>query len=74
MVDVNERVMSALNEYAKECDNKDGVLLIVTHGGVVRALTCLLFGKDISEINSMPWVNNASITEFDYDNGKPTLI
>ena len=74
MVDVNERVMSALNEYAKECDNKDGVLVIVTHGGVVRLLTCMLLGKDISEIGDMPWVNNASITEFDYDNGKVNLI
>jgi len=74
MVDVNERVMSALNEYAKECDNKDGVLVIVTHGCVVRLLTCMLLGKDISEIGDMPWVNNASVTEFDYDNGKPTLI
>ena len=74
MVEVFNRSISAINDYVKECDQKDGVLVIVTHGGVVRALSTMLLGKDISEITSVPWVNNASITEFDYDNGKCNLI
>ncbi len=74
MAQVNNRLLSALSDYAQQCDNKDGVLVIVTHGGVVRALSTMLLGKDISEITSVPWVNNASITEFDYDNGKCNLI
>ena len=50
--------------------NEGKTVMVVTHGGLIRALRCLWNGLCMSEAQSIPHVPNASLTVVDYDNGK----
>ena len=57
--DVKKRVLKILKEIRDK--NGDGEALIVTHGGVIRLMHLLEFGKPLEE------VDNASLHSFDLD-------
>lgn len=57
--DVKTRVLKFLREVASE--NGGGEALIVTHGGIIRLMHILEFGKPLEE------VSNASLHSFDLD-------
>ena len=60
--DVKKRVLKFLKEInLKNKDSKDGEILIVTHGGIIRLLTFLETGAILDQIG------NASIQPFDLD-------
>ena len=65
-----ERAKKGLCEIADECKGKDGVAVVATHGGVIRALQCVLNGLPLSEMKNIPWVSNASVTCAGFDNGR----
>ena len=67
VVDVLARVLPTLEEAAQRHENE--VVVAATHGTVIRALMCVLGGKDLGEMKNIPWVSNASVTELIYDNG-----
>ena len=62
-----QRAIEGLGEVVKECDGKTGVAVVATHGGVIRALQCVLSGKPLSEMKNIGWVSNASVTAVVWD-------
>lgn len=68
-----DRAMQGLKVIAEECEKRDGVAVVATHGGVIRAIQCLLSGFPLSEMKNVPWVNNSSITEVKVDGEKYVL-
>lgn len=65
---MQERALKAIEEIVKENDGK--TVLIATHGGIIRVLTCAWTGKSIEEVKDIPHVANASLTIVNYSNGK----
>lgn len=65
--DVLARVLPFLEETALRHDGE--TVAVATHGTVIRALMCMLSGRDLSEMKNIRWVNNASVTELIYDSG-----
>lgn len=63
------RVNEGLQNVIRDCCGKDGVAVIATHGGVIRALQCSLSKLPLSEMKDIPWVNNASVTVLNYEDG-----
>ncbi len=68
-----DRAFKGLRAVVEECGEKDGVAVVATHGGVIRTIQCLLSGLPLSEMKNIPWVNNSSITEIKYADGKFVL-
>ena len=67
-IELMERSYSRLQEIvAKE---KGKTIVIATHAGVIRALECKIRGLADDEMQKVPWVTNASVTEIVYENGK----
>ena len=68
-----ERIWYTIYDIAKE--NKDKVVAISSHGGVIRCLMCRLSKGNIKELKSIDWCENTgvSLIEFD-DNLKPTVV
>ena len=59
------RVCDELENLAKENDGK--TIVVVTHATPVRASQCIFGGHNIDEMKNIPWVSNASVTEFHYE-------
>lgn len=66
------RAISAFSEMAKKNEGK--CVLVATHGGLIKALMCAWQNIDISKIEEIKVVNNASVTEVIYDNGKAEFL
>ncbi len=69
---LQERFVSALKRIAEENEGK--TVVIATHATPIRALRCHCAGKTLDEMKNIPWVSNASVSEFEYENGKFTEI
>ena len=63
---LSERFAQALTDIAEKEAGK--TIVIATHATPIRAMQCVLKGLPLSEMKSIPWVSNASITELAYDN------
>ena len=68
----SERILSAVSRIARE--NEGRRILIATHATPIRVLCTVSSGLPISEMASVPWVANASINIFEYENGIFTLV
>ena len=66
--DLSERVWNAVNEIAKLNPNK--TIVITAHGTPIRAVQSLVRCGELSEMKNIPWVSNASVSVFEFDNGK----
>ena len=65
------RLVAAIKKIVKH--NKDKTIIVVTHGGAIRALMPYLLG--VSREESFKYdPDNASLTVFDFENGKFTKI
>ena len=69
---LQQRVCAAAAEIARANDGK--TIVIATHATPIRCMECLSQGRPLSEMKDIPWVSNASITEFRYENGIFTEI
>ena len=69
---LQERFVSALVKIAEENDGK--TVAIATHATPIRSLRCHCAGKPIEEMKDIRWVTNASVSVFEYENGKFTEI
>ena len=69
--ELGERVLGALNSIAKENEGKTVVL--ATHATPVRVSQTLIGYGNLDAMKDVPWVSNASVTEYYYNNGKWTL-
>ncbi len=61
------RVLGKLKEIA--ASHKDETLVIATHATPIRALLSYLQDGNLSNMNGVPWVPNASVTKLSYENG-----
>ena len=69
---LQERVLSAI---LRLCEQNPGKTLVIgTHATPIRATECALRGLPLSEMHSVAWVSNASVTELCYENGRLTLV
>ena len=67
-LELQQRIEKELIRIAEENDGK--TVMIATHAGAIRAMSCIWLGLDISESKNITWVSNASVTDVTYDNGK----
>lgn len=65
--ELSERIQAELLRIAEE--NPDKTVLIATHATPIRAMMCLLNGKNLSAMKDIPWVSNASVTELFFERG-----
>lgn len=68
--ELKERAFKGMLKIVRECEGKDGVAVIATHGGIIRTLQCVLSGLPLSEMKNITWVNNASVTTVVYKDGE----
>lgn len=68
--ELKERALKGMLKIVRECEGKDGVAVIATHGGIIRTLQCVLSGLPLSEMKNISWVNNASVTTVVYKDGE----
>ena len=66
-----KRVLPVFENIAKENDNK--TVVVATHGGVIRVITCIFKGLPIDEVKNIPHCPNASTMIVTYDNGEFTV-
>ena len=65
--ELGKRIYHTVEEIAKE--NKGKTVVIATHATPIRVLESMLREGDIENMQSIPWVSNASVTELSYENG-----
>lgn len=70
--ELSERADRAFRKIALQNDGK--TVMVVTHGGLIRALRCLWNGYCVTTAQSIPHVPNASVTIVEYDDGKFKFI
>ena len=69
---LGDRVMATLEKIARANDGK--TVAIGTHATPVRVAQTLTQTGGLDEMENIPWVTNASVTELCYDNGKWSVI
>ena len=62
-----QRVSAAVRKIAEA--NPGKTLVIATHATPIRCMECICRGKSLSEMQAIPWVTNASVTEIHYESG-----
>lgn len=62
---LQSRVSQCINEIVH--NHKDQTVCIATHATPIRTLECLLAGKPLKEMHTIPWVSNASVSIVEYD-------
>lgn len=67
MGDAGKRALKAIEKIASENDGK--TLVIASHGGVLRAIQCILSGLSLEKFDDIPWAPNACISIVEYDKG-----
>lgn len=65
--DLANRVWEAVNQIAESNPNK--TIAITAHGTPIRAVQSLVRYGNISKMRDIPWVSNASVSVFTFDNG-----
>ena len=67
-----ERIVKILTKIADE--NQGETVAICTHGGLIRALECHALGVPLEQMQQVPFVFNATISIYEYDCGKFSLL
>ena len=68
--DLRKRVFGAATEVAENNDGK--TVVIATHATPIRVMQTYVQMGSLEKMNDIPWVSNASVSVFEYDNGKWT--
>jgi probable phosphoglycerate mutase len=63
-----DRIYNAINEIAEANDGK--TVVIATHATPIRVTELRISGRDFNYMKNISWVTNASVSEFEYENGK----
>lgn len=71
-IEVRDRIAVALKEIAEENEGKS--VFCFTHAAVIRSISAFYMGLSPEETQSIPWVDNASVTELEYKDGKFTVV
>ena len=67
-----ERVVKTFKEIVAKNDGK--TVMIATHATPIRAMFCHIDGKDVSEMQSIRWVPNASVTVVECDGNSYNVV
>lgn len=67
-----DRIFAKTEEIARENEGK--TVLIATHATPIRVLCTAAAGEGMDKMKEIPFVSNASVTRFDYENGALTLV
>ncbi|MBQ9482143.1 MAG: histidine phosphatase family protein [Clostridia bacterium] len=70
--ELSERIYSAVKDIAEKNEGK--TVVIATHATPIRAVFCLAAGEGTDGMKDVPWVANASVSVFDYENGRFTAL
>lgn len=65
MKEVFERVGRGIMRVASDYRGK--TVAVASHGGAIRNLLCFLDGKPLHEVNNAAWVENTSISCYEFD-------
>lgn len=65
--ELGKRVSQALTKIAQENEGK--TVVVATHATPIRVMQTLIETGDITKMQSIPWVSNASVTELEYSEG-----
>ncbi len=65
VVDMTQRIWNAVSNIVKNEAGK--TIVIVTHATPIRALLCRIKKLELSEMKSVPWVSNASVSVVSVD-------
>lgn len=66
--ELGQRVFAELKRIAEENDGK--TVAIATHATPIRTSQCLITYGSLDQMQSIPWVSNASVTVYNYENGE----
>ena len=66
--ELGQRIMAALTEIAENDDGK--TVAIATHATPIRVSQCIIEYGSLDKMTDVPWVSNASLTIYRYDQGK----
>ncbi len=69
---LGERIMGALTKIAEENEGK--TIAIATHATSIRAAQSIIKSGTVEEMENIPWVSNASVTVFEYNNTEWKVI
>ncbi len=73
VVSLAKRIMTALNKIADE--NPDKTVIVASHATPIRvAIASIKFNGDITLMNSVPWVTNASVSVIERENGNWSIV
>lgn len=72
VVQLYNRVVKTFKEIVKENDGK--TVMIATHATPIRSLFCYIDGKDVSEMQNIKWVPNASVTIVECDGENYNIV
>lgn len=72
IVGMCERVISAVAEIAERHPGE--IVCIASHATPIRAICAVASGIPIGELEREPYLPNASISRFEYENGRFTLV
>lgn len=70
--EAQERVVQVFNRIAEGNPNK--TVVVATHGGLIRALECYALSVPLEEMSKVPFVVNASVSEYEINNGQFRLL
>ena len=66
-----DRVVDKILDICRQ--HPDQTIAVATHATPIRALQCYCEGKTLDEMKNVPWVSNASVSEFYYENNRLVL-
>ena len=71
-IELLDRIFARTEDIARENEGK--TVLIATHATPIRVLCTLAAGEGMAKMAEIPFVMNASVTRFDYENGILTAV
>ena len=69
---LGDRIMSALTKIAEENEGK--TVAVATHATPIRVAQSIIKSGTVEEMENIPWVSNASVTVFEYNNNEWKII
>lgn len=64
---LHNRVVEAMERICR--NNPDKTIVVATHATPIRTFQCHCEGKSLDCLKDVPWVSNASVSSFLYENG-----
>lgn len=68
---VCKRMWDAVNDICQH--HPDQTVCVVSHGCAIRSFLCRALGKNIDQLNDIPWCDNTAVTVVEFENGKPRV-